>query len=59
MKKLLIITLTVLVICSLCSISILAVTEGEVQSQVASQGKEAVTGNILIWFLYAVAFLTV
>ena len=59
MKKLLIITLTVLVICSLCSISILAVTEGEVQSQVASQGKEAVTGNILIWFLCAVAFLKV
>ena len=59
MKKLLIITLTVLVICSLCSISILAVTEGEVQSQVAAQGKEAVTGNILIWFLCAVAFLKV
>lgn len=59
MKKLLIITLTVLMICSLCSISVLAVTEGEVQSQVAAQGKEAVTGNILIWFLCAVAFLKV
>lgn len=59
MKKLLIITLTVLMICCLCSISVLAVTEGEVQSQVAAQGKEAVTGNILIWFLCAVAFLKV
>ena len=46
-------------ICSLCSLSVLAVTEGEVQSQVAAQGKEAVTGNILIWFLCAVAFLKV
>ena len=59
MKKLLIISLTVLMIYSLCSLSVLAVTEGEVQSQVAAQGKEAVTGNILIWFLCAVAFLKV
>ncbi len=59
MKKLLIITLTVLMICSLCSISSLAITEGEVQSQVAVQGKEQVTGNIFIWFLCAVAFLKV
>ena len=59
MKKLLLITLTILMICSLCSLSVLAVTEGEVQSQVAAQGKEAVTGNILIWFLCAVAFLKV
>ncbi len=59
MKKLLIISLTVLMIYSLCSLSVLAVTEGEVQSQVAAQGKDAVTGNILIWFLCAVAFLKV
>ena len=59
MKKLLLITLTILMSCSLCSLSVLAVTEGEVQSQVAAQGKEAVTGNILIWFLCAVAFLKV
>ncbi len=59
MKKLLLITLTILMICSLCSLSVLAVTEGEVQSQVAAQGKEAVAGNILIWFLCAVAFLKV
>ena len=34
-------------------------TEGEVQSQVAAQGKEKVTGNIFIWFLCAIAFLKV
>ena len=43
----------------LCSTSVLAISESEVQSQVAAQGKEAVTGNILIWFLCAVAFLKV
>ena len=59
MKKILIITLTILMVFSLCSVSVLAVTEGEVQSQVAAQGKEKVTGNIFIWFLCAIAFLKV
>ena len=40
MKKVLIITLTILMVFSLSSITVLAVTEGEVQSQVAAQGKE-------------------
>ena len=44
---------------SICSVSVLAVTEGEVEAQVASQGKEKVTGNIFIWFLCAIAFLKV
>ena len=59
MKKILIITLTLLMVFSLCSVTVLAVTEGEVQSQVAAQGKEKVTGNIFIWFLCAIAFLKV
>ena len=59
MKKILIITLTLLMVFSLCSITVLAVTEGEVLSQVASLGKEKVTGNIFIWFLCAIAFLKV
>ena len=59
MKKILIITLILLMVFSLCSITVLAVTEGEVQSQVAAQGKEKVTGNIFIWFLCAIAFLKV
>lgn len=34
-------------------------TEAEVEEAVAAHGKEAVTGNILIWFLCAIAFLKV
>ena len=34
-------------------------TEAQVEEAVASQGKEAVTGNIFIWFLCAIAFLKV
>jgi hypothetical protein len=59
MKKILIIPLTILMVFCLCSVSVFAVTEGEVQSQVAAQGKEKVTGNIFIWFLCAIAFLKV
>ena len=36
-----------------------ALTESEVEAQVAASSKEAVTGNVLIWFLCAVAFLKV
>ncbi len=50
--------LTVLVISVLCVPSF-ALTESEVEAQVASSSKEAVTGNVLIWFLCAVAFLKV
>ena len=53
-----ILVLTVLVLSALC-VPALAITESEVEAQVASSGKEAVTGNVLIWFLCAVAFLKV
>lgn len=59
MKKILILLLITMLIFSLCSVSVLALTEGEVASQVAAQGKEKVTGNIFIWFLCAIAFLKV
>ena len=36
-----------------------AITEEEVQKQVDAQGREAVTGNVFIWFLCAVGFLKV
>ena len=36
-----------------------ALTAEEVEQQVAAQGKETVAGNVLIWFLCAVAFLKV
>jgi len=41
------------------SISAFAVTEAEVQAQVAASSKEAVSGNLFIWFLCAIAFLKV
>lgn len=50
--------LAVLVISALC-VPAFALTESEVEAQVAASGKEAVTGNVLIWFLCAVAFLKV
>lgn len=36
-----------------------ALTEAEVEAQVAASSKETVTGNVLIWFFCAVAFLKV
>ena len=59
MKKSIIIFLTFLTVFSLFSVSVFALTEAEVEAQVVAQGKEKVTGNILIWFLCAVAFLKV
>ena len=41
------------------SIPVFAITEAEVQAQVAIVGRESVTGNVFIWFLCAVAFLKV
>ena len=34
-------------------------TEADVEQAVADQGNEAVTGNVFIWFLCAIAFLKV
>lgn len=50
--------LAAVLISALC-VPAFALTEGEVEAQVAASGKEAVTGNMLIWFLCAVAFLKV
>ncbi len=50
--------LSVLISLTLC-VPAFALTESEVEAQVAASSKEAVTGNVLIWFLCAVAFLKV
>lgn len=47
------------VLVSLLCIPAFALTEAEVEAQVAASSKEAVTGNVLIWFLCAVAFLKI
>lgn len=41
------------------SVPAFAITESEVEAQVSASGREAVTGNVLIWFLCAVSFLKV
>ena len=51
--------IVVAIIVTLCTVEAFALTEAEVQAQVDEAGKEAVTGNIFIWFLCAVAFLKV
>lgn len=48
-----------LVLAAVLCTPVLALTESEVEAQVAASSKEAVTGNVLIWFLCAVAFLKV
>lgn len=54
------ITLAVIVMMvSLTTVPAFALTESEVQDQVNAVGKEAVTGNIFVWFLCAIAFLKV
>lgn len=58
-KKLIAAALTVAAFSCLFAQSAFALTEEEVQNQVAAAGKAAVTGNLLIWFLCAIAFLKV
>ncbi len=57
--KILIMLAIVLVMVSLTAIPAFALTESEVQNKVNEVGKEAVTGNIFVWFLCAIAFLKV
>lgn len=58
-KKIVLILITIVALFSLFSVSAFAITESEVQQQVNEKGKEAVTGNVFIWFLCAIAFLKV
>ena len=48
-----------LVLAALLCAPAFALTDAEVEAQVAASSKEAVTGNVLIWFFCAVAFLKV
>lgn len=59
-KTKILVTLVVTILAvSLCTVPAFALTESEVQQQVDSVGREAVTGNVFIWFLCAIAFLKV
>ena len=57
--KILILLTVVLLTAASAAVPALALTESEVQNQVNAIGKEAVTGNIFVWFLCAIAFLKV
>lgn len=59
LKRMLYISLSVVAVLCLTCQPALAVTEAEVEAQVAVIGKEGVAGNVLIWFLCAVAFLKI
>lgn len=57
--RILIMLAVVVTMVSLTTVPAFALTESEVQDQVNAVGKEAVTGNIFVWFLCAIAFLKV
>ena len=48
-----------LILACFCVMPAFAITETDVENEIASAGRETVTGNVLIWFLCAVAFLKV
>lgn len=48
-----------MLMCLLFTLPAFALTESEVQAEIDNVGKDAVTGNILVWFLCAIAFLKV
>ena len=58
-KRILAGTCTVLVMVCLFCYPVLAISEADVQAQVEAAGKESVSGNVLVWFLCAIAFLKV
>ena len=59
LKRILFTVLTTMVLMCFVAQPAFALEESEVQAQVDAVGKEAVTGNVLIWFMCAIAFLKV
>lgn len=51
--------LLILALVAVMSTSAFAISESDVDSAVSASGKEAVSGNVLVWFLCAIAFLKV
>lgn len=58
-RKILYILVLVLLVCSVLVVNCYAVTESDVQAAVDSSSKEAVSGNLFVWFLCAIAFMKV
>ena len=59
LKKILFLALMVAALSCLFCQPAFAISEEEVQAQVDAVGKEAVSGNVLIWFMCAIGFLKV
>lgn len=59
LRKLVILLPCMAAMAVLWALPALAVSEADVEATVASQGKEAVSGNLFVWFLCAIAFLKV
>lgn len=59
LRKLVIVLPCMAAMAALWALPALAVSESDVEAAVASQGKEAVSGNLFVWFLCAIAFLRV
>ena len=57
-RMIFVLMISILLIFSL-STTAFAITESEVQAQVDASGREAVSGNVFIWFLCAIAFLKI
>ena len=51
--------LLILTLVMVMSTNAFAISESDVESAVSASGKEAVSGNVLVWFLCAIAFLKV
>ena len=51
--------LLILALVLVMSTNAFAISESDVESAVSASGKEAVSGNVLVWFLCAIAFLKV
>ena len=49
--------LLILTLVIVMSTNAFAISESDVESAVSASGKEAVSGNVLVWFLCAIAFL--
>lgn len=58
-KKVIFAVLLITTLCCTFCQPAFALSESEIQAQVDTAGKEAVAGNVLIWFLCAVAFLKI
>jgi len=58
-KKVLTAAFMMALLLCLSSQTAFAFSEGDAQAQVDAAGREAVSGNVLVWFLCAIAFLKV